>query len=1220
MFKSTHMFIKASIILFCTWFLCDLGRAQEVEFERFTERDGLSHTGIICITQDAQGHLWIGTRNGGLHKYDGYTFTVFQNEPEDTTSISSNWIETLFVDHAGTLWVGTNGQGGLNRYDPQTESFVRYMYNSENANSLIDNRVQVIYEAPSEPGILWVGTEHGLVRFDTEKEMMVSFTHDPLDEKSLSYNHVRAIYEDQRGTLWIGTGGYALEHEGKGGLNRFDRTSGHFRRYVHDPLDENSLIDNRVDVLYEDNFGTFWVGTRGDGLHQFDVLNEKFHRFAFSTNHESLPSKPHLINRAVDPYEGVSFILEDRWGHLWIGGWKGGLNHFDRASNRQYHFENDVRDPLSLIDNNVLCAYEDLQGTLWIGTWSGLHKVVRKRLHFQVYEHDPLDRTTLSKGNIASLTEDGQGMIWMPKYNGDWGLDLLDPSTGMSRHVHRNPLEPQSLSSDTIRVVFKDSQDRMWLGTEGGGLNVYNGGTDSFTHFRHDPSDPTSILSDTVLAIAEGHPGILWIGTSKGINRLDTREETFSFYVIPNEASYHRSATSVTDIHVDQTGHVWFTTENQSIYQIDSTLTISPRSLIPIHGSDSERPGTLSEIHEDAEGTIWLARSSAHSSSAVEFAHVPTEHGTNNGLLRYDPGLKRFVSVLPNLPIHFIYEGNKGRLWLATDIGLHVFNPETGETEAYTTDKGLVNNKVYSIVQDTEGFIWIGTESGMSRFDPTSGAFSNFYREDGMPRRTFRMRGSIKSTDNMLYFALVDNSQGALISFSPSDNFVNTLPPNVAFTNLFISNALVKPGPNRPLHTSFTHTDNIVLRAQEKSFAIEFAALHFERPHENTYRYILEGFDEEWIESGTGRIARYPLPSPGAYTFKVDAASGEGVWADEIASIGVVVLPPWYRTWWAFLLFGSFFVASVFLANRFQRNRLITQERIRAEREKAKAIESTNNDLQRALKHLTETQDQLIHTEKMASLGQLTAGVAHEIKNPLNFVNNFASVAEEQIEEIEEIFNREEKNFNLDSTIELHEIIDDLKVSAMKIKEHGQRADGIIRSMLEHSRTGRGKRRSVQPNKLVEDYVNLAYHGIRAREDGIEVELETLLDDTISEINLYPQELGRVLINLFENAFYTVNEKRLLADGLYIPKVSVSTKNCDGYFEIRVEDNGLGIPEHIQERIFEPFFTTKPTGSGTGLGLSLSYDIIVKGHGGALTVKSEENEGSTFIVRIPHAE
>ncbi|MFB3131272.1 MAG: ATP-binding protein [Rhodothermales bacterium] len=281
-------------------------------------------------------------------------------------------------------------------------------------------------------------------------------------------------------------------------------------------------------------------------------------------------------------------------------------------------------------------------------------------------------------------------------------------------------------------------------------------------------------------------------------------------------------------------------------------------------------------------------------------------------------------------------------------------------------------------------------------------------------------------------------------------------------------------------------------------------------------------------------------------------------------------------------------------------------------------LRTKNQDLEQALHRLKDTQQQLILKEKMASLGQLTAGIAHEIKNPLNFVNNFAQLSVELADEL-----ADELESNKEQTVasvlgEVEELLGDLRLNAQKIRDHGQRADSIVQGMLEHSRGHAGERRPLAINGLVDEYVNLAYHGMRARQADFNATLERDYDEAVGTIELAPQEMGRVLLNLLNNAFYAVYERRLAGDGTFEPSVRVSTRALGNTVEIRVEDNGGGIPEAIRDRIFEPFFTTKPTGSGnTGLGLSLSYEIVTQGHGGTLSVESEEGQGATFVVTLP---
>ena len=274
-----------------------------------------------------------------------------------------------------------------------------------------------------------------------------------------------------------------------------------------------------------------------------------------------------------------------------------------------------------------------------------------------------------------------------------------------------------------------------------------------------------------------------------------------------------------------------------------------------------------------------------------------------------------------------------------------------------------------------------------------------------------------------------------------------------------------------------------------------------------------------------------------------------------------------------------------------------------------KQKQKTNNVLKATLANLKSTQSQLIQSEKMASLGELTAGIAHEIQNPLNFVNNFSEVNKELLVEMKDELDKG----NLDDA---KTIANDVIENSQKINHHGKRADAIVKGMLQHSQSRTGIKESTDINKLANEYLRLAYHGLRANDNSFNVTLNTDFDESIGSINIIPQDIGRVLLNLFNNAFYAVNEKNKTADETYQPTVSIQTKKINDKVEIKVSDNGNGIPQNIVDKIFQPFFTTKPTGQGTGLGLSLSYDIV-KAHGGEIKVETNENEGTEFTIQFP---
>lgn len=265
---------------------------------------------------------------------------------------------------------------------------------------------------------------------------------------------------------------------------------------------------------------------------------------------------------------------------------------------------------------------------------------------------------------------------------------------------------------------------------------------------------------------------------------------------------------------------------------------------------------------------------------------------------------------------------------------------------------------------------------------------------------------------------------------------------------------------------------------------------------------------------------------------------------------------------------------------------------------------------ERSDKEIEEAQARLIQAEKMATLGELTAGIAHEIQNPLNFITNFSEVSEELLDEMKEAY-------ALGKSEEAKELHNEVKENLIRIKHHGKRAGSIVKGMLQHSRTGSGIKEPTDINALADEYLRLTYHGLRARDKSFNATMNSEFDPTIGSINIIPQEIGRVILNLLSNAFYAVNEKKKIQQNGYVPTITLSTRNLGMTIELKIADNGIGIPQKVMDKIFEPFFTTKPTGHGTGLGLSLSYEIITKGHGGKLSVETSEGEGTRFTIILP---
>jgi signal transduction histidine kinase len=369
---------------------------------------------------------------------------------------------------------------------------------------------------------------------------------------------------------------------------------------------------------------------------------------------------------------------------------------------------------------------------------------------------------------------------------------------------------------------------------------------------------------------------------------------------------------------------------------------------------------------------------------------------------------------------------------------------------------------------------------------------------------------------------------------------------------------------------------------------------------------MLSGSDDEWqYANQETETKNYFNLSPGAYTFRVSTKGVTTQWGPP-TEFKFQITPPWWKTWWAYLGYILLAFGAVWSIVQYRSRRLNRENRLLEEK-----VSHRTTKLRESIDNLKATQAQLIHSEKMASLGELTAGIAHEIQNPLNFVNNFSEVNVELTKELEEEIEKGDLE-------EVKALSKDIRENEEKIMYHGKRAESIVKGMLQHSRSNSGEKLPTDINALADEYLRLAYHGFRAKDKSFNAKFETDFDESLEKINVVPQEIGRVFLNLITNAFHAVRERSLQEESAngYQPTVIVKTKKRDDHIVVEVKDNGSGMSNEIKNKIFQPFFTTKPTGEGTGLGLSMSFDII-KLHGGKITVDSIEGRGTSFIVTLP---
>ncbi|MFZ1611040.1 MAG: ATP-binding protein, partial [Chitinophagales bacterium] len=639
----------------------------------------------------------------------------------------------------------------------------------------------------------------------------------------------------------------------------------------------------------------------------------------------------------------------------------------------------------------------------------------------------------------------------------------------------------------------------------------------------------------------------------------------------------------------DKNGNIWIGTYSNGLCSFNIQTQkftrypyiINDGEMKPINKLDDDQ---ISSMLFDDEGILWI--------------------GTNNGgLNRFDIKTNQFKSYLDNdqgfYCVISLLEDSKKRLWVGTYLsGLFLFDKNTGTFTKYSEQDGLLHNTVQYLKEDNAGNIWCGSERGFSRLNPEDKSIVVF---DNLSKHLAGARQNLIYVDSIGTFYI--NLSKGIMSFNPADIKANMVPPSVVIESVRYQPDGADFGKDTIVYTEVNQ--KIVLRYNENRINFQYVALHFVDAENNQYAYQLVGYDKDWIQAGTQRNATYTNLSPGTYTFKVKAANSDGVWNNTGTSITIKILPPWWKTWWAYVLYILIISASIrgyihYRSKALRKKNLVLEEK----------VTHRTKQLQESIENLKTTQSQLVQSEKMASLGELTAGIAHEIQNPLNFVNNFSEVNTELIDELKTELAIGNKQLAI-------ELADDIKANEQKINHHGKRADAIVKGMLQHSRSSTGRKELSDINALCDEYLRLSYHGLRAKDKTFNATMKTDFDNSIGEINIISQDIGRVILNLLTNAFYAVSEKKKqLGDG-YEPTVSINTREVNKHIEIHVSDNGNGIPQKVLDKIFQPFFTTKPTGQGTGLGLSLSYDIITKGHGGELKVETKEGEGSVFIILLP---
>ncbi|MFK7848376.1 MAG: two-component regulator propeller domain-containing protein [Rhodothermales bacterium] len=1049
----------------------------------------------------------------------------------ERVSTPSDNIADLAQDHMGFLWMAG---AGLHRYDGY--EYVTFRHDPEDSTSLTSNSISNLLV--DKEGVLWVAVEGehgGLHQFHPESQSFTRYQHDPSDSQSLSSNDLFFLYEDRDGILWVGTR--------DGQLDRFNRSNKTFSSFQ--VPGSTGIIEH----IIEDTSGTLWIGT-ANGLFTFNKQYEQFTRrnlaeiesvFAIHADREGIlwigssantlfrydPASDGVTRYAVPGVKEdshVEDIYEDQFGNLWIATWGSGLFRFDRDMKT---FINDLSGSgkqEDFISGVVYRLFEDKHGTLWAcfieaeamdRKYGGLFKSFRSPAPFTVYQHNPDDLASIRENRrIIDFQRDHNGSLWVATLGG--GINVFDPRLKKFSHHNAQPGTPDSLQTDDISTLLQDRQGIWWVGGFYPGLHRYDPIRNVFTDKDFHLDKVNEVIESGVISLYEDRQGILWIGTWRS-------------------------------------GLIRFDPGNGSITRYN-----------PTPGKPTQQADIVYAIKEDRQGNLWIG---------TQARGVELRTGS---LKRFDRETGTFEQF-SEFGASSAFEDSAGNIWvLSLSTGLSKWDVESNAYVRYSQENGLPNNQIICVVEDAKEHLWISSPGGLSRLNHVTGA--TYYIPFERLPQDFAFAASanacIRDDQGTLYFG----GGTGILSFHPDDFYSNKGAPDVALLGFQVGDEIIDFGESRLLTHPIEMTEAVELSHHQNNFAIKYAGLHFENPSRNAYRYKLEPYNDDWIEAGAERWARFFQMPAGEYIFRVQAANPEGLWNEDGAEIAITVMSPWWLRRWAYIFYGIMLIGGLLIANRFQRQRLVRREREQVRVEMAELESRTANERAEMAEHLEEVKSQFF------------VNLSHEFRTPLTLILGPLRDA------LGGVYG------NLEGQLQ-HQL--------QIMQRNGDRLLRLINQLLDFEKLQAG---GLYLQARSGDLVSFTRALILSFVSRAEREKKTLtFDATQVELTAYfdHAKLEKVIFNLLANAF-DFSESGA--------SIQVRVDVHEATARIQVEDTGYGIAASQLERIFDRFYQVDTSSTrqheGNGIGLSLAKDLVTLHHG-HIKADSQEGEGSIFTVLLP---
>jgi len=1040
--------------------------------------------------------------------YEAYAEDPIFNKLTTNNGLSHNTVYTITQDRKGFMWFGT--REGLNRYDGNT--IVTFYADPGDSTKLASNNITAL-EVGSN-GLLYIGTPQGLYIYSDSQGVFKRIHY-----KKAHAGYIRKILKATDGTLFICSS-----------LGLFTLKNGQ---------SELSQLVNNIHVidLVEFKRGVFWIST----LQKILMINEHGEVLREYTDLRN------TSNESVSLDNNIFCLFKDSFGEIWLGSKKNGLFKYDlekdsfRPITTQHRFN-----PLEV--NAIRILSEDAQKRLWIGTESGLFVYDRAKELFQYYTQSfDQSAATLSDKAIYAIYKSKEGIMWIGTYFG--GVNIVKPREKGFKSLTADGGHKQ-LNGKAISDIIQDKRGKLWIATEDGGVNIWDRKSGSLSYLKNEPGK-NSLSVNNVHALLEDEHDVFWIGTFLGgLNKYDLKNKTTVVYKKSQEDKSAFTDNMVYAIHKDRNGELWIGTQAGLSKFNHKTGIYEPFRPEIFQGK------FIYEIYEERSGGLWICVINSDS------------------LYHYDPVTAQLEKFKNHDPFFFSNQGfitaledSKGQMWFGTvNRGLIRFDRSSKAFTNYTVKQGLPNNYVYGILEDSHDNLWMSTNKGLSRFNLKEQRFTNYDISHGLPNNQFNFRSALKDDRGWMYFGTING----LCYFHPDSLMENNTGPAIYLSDFKLFNKSVSVAPGAILEKAIDATEAITLEYADNVITLEFGAINYYSSGNNKYAYYLEGFEQAWNFVDGKNNATYTNLSPGEYTFKVKAANNDGFWSDNIKQLKITVLPPFWSSKWAVVLYailtiGLFVLYRTFLNYRNKEKMAVQLERI----EKEKISEISQHKL------------------------NFFTYISHEFKTPLTLI--MASI---------------------DKFLQDKSLNEDQSSGYLSIKRSAKRLHFLIEQLMEFRRVETDHAHINYAKGDIILFLRDTFMAFSPLFNNRKIDYYFNADTTAFTTFFDSDKLEKIITNLLSNAAKYTKEAGVIEMEASIVMGDEGQPDC---IEIMVNDTGLGMDPNELKNVFSAFYQTehgKKTGSGTGIGLALVKGLV-DFLDGTIKIESIPQAGTQVTVTLP---